>query len=310
MKKMQKKKAAGGNWMDTYGDMVTLLLCFFVLLYSISTVDTVKWKNFVKSLNPDAEDVTQIVQDTDIPPGDEDVPGNTDDIPDSEMERINADFNQLYEMLEKLAIDSDGDIVVTHGIDFVFVMFQDKVFFDGDSHYIRPDGRKVLDRFAKIIDPLSKSIKEMQIMGHTTQALPNKKNPIESDRTLSAMRAAKVTIYLQSKGIIAASKLVSLGYGQHHPVASFETEPERMKNRRVEIMITKKGGVVKSIDDYYAEVEKAQAIEAAAQNQEADKQKEEISQQPVAEEAAKPTGTTAKKAGGGKADISNETEEE
>ena len=38
---MKKKKSGGGgaNWMDTYGDMVTLLLCFFVMLYSMSTLD-------------------------------------------------------------------------------------------------------------------------------------------------------------------------------------------------------------------------------------------------------------------------------
>ena len=47
--------------MDTYGDMVTLLLCFFVLLYSISTVDQMKWELIVKSFNPNAEEVSQIV---------------------------------------------------------------------------------------------------------------------------------------------------------------------------------------------------------------------------------------------------------
>ncbi len=48
-----KKKSGGGggaNWMDTYGDMVTLLLCFFVLLYSISTVDQNKWILLVQKI--------------------------------------------------------------------------------------------------------------------------------------------------------------------------------------------------------------------------------------------------------------------
>ena len=61
-----KKKSSGGggaNWMDTYGDMVTLLLCFFVLLYSMSSIDEAKWKIIVQSFNP------SIVDETD-PPGD------------------------------------------------------------------------------------------------------------------------------------------------------------------------------------------------------------------------------------------------
>ena len=45
MKKRNKAPEEGSSWMDTYGDMVTLLLCFFVLLYSISSVDQVKWEN-------------------------------------------------------------------------------------------------------------------------------------------------------------------------------------------------------------------------------------------------------------------------
>ena len=51
---MKKKKSGGGgaNWMDTYGDMVTLLLCFFVMLYSMSTLDKEKWIALVQSFNP------------------------------------------------------------------------------------------------------------------------------------------------------------------------------------------------------------------------------------------------------------------
>ena len=52
--KRRKKGSEEGGWLNTYADMVTLLLCFFVLLYSISSVDKSKWENLVISLNPDA----------------------------------------------------------------------------------------------------------------------------------------------------------------------------------------------------------------------------------------------------------------
>ncbi len=61
--------------MDTYGDMVTLLLCFFVLLYSMSSLDQVKWENLVKSLNPNAaKEVSQVVMNPEINDGEMDVP--------------------------------------------------------------------------------------------------------------------------------------------------------------------------------------------------------------------------------------------
>ena len=63
MKRRQKSPEEGSDWMGTYGDMVTLLLCFFVLLYSISSVDEVKWENLVKSMNPEAAETSQIVTD-------------------------------------------------------------------------------------------------------------------------------------------------------------------------------------------------------------------------------------------------------
>ncbi len=50
-KKQQKSESQGSNWMDTYGDLVTLLLCFFVLLFSFSTIDAAKWEALVKSFS-------------------------------------------------------------------------------------------------------------------------------------------------------------------------------------------------------------------------------------------------------------------
>ena len=72
---------------------------------------------------------------------------------------------------------------------------------------------------------------------------------------LSAERAAKVTAYLQDKGLVSPDKLVSVGYGQFRPVAPFDTEANRAKNRRVEIIITKNNSVQKSLDEYYADLE-------------------------------------------------------
>lgn len=113
----------------------------------------------------------------------------------------------------------------------------------------------VLDRFAEAIAPASDVIQEIQVLGHTTQALPNQQNDVVSDRVLSSERAANVTGYLQQKNLVSPDKLVSVGYGQFRPVAPFDTEENRSKNRRVEIIITKNNSIQRSLDEYYAEVD-------------------------------------------------------
>ena len=138
MKRKRNKQEEGGRWMDTYGDMVTLLLCFFVLLYAMSSVDQVKWENLVKSLNPNAEKVSQVVTDTELAEGTEEVPGNTD-----ADQRFEAIYDNIKNEMKKLGVASDVELV--KGDDYQFISYKDKVFFDGDSPVITKEGQRVLD---------------------------------------------------------------------------------------------------------------------------------------------------------------------
>lgn len=278
MKKRNKAPEEGASWMDTYGDMVTLLLCFFVLLYSISSVDQVKWENLVKSLNPDAaKEVSQLVT-TENQPGDDDVPGSTelpkdadreaiyeDDLEDpqndagvsaEEQQKIDEQFESLFEDLQDLKklAEEESEVEIAQGDGYTFITFRDKVFFDGDDWVMRDDGKKMMDRFAQIVKPCAKSIAQIQIIGHTSQGRPDKKNNISTDRELSAMRSAVVTAYLQKKKVIAPDRLYSSAFGQHRPIASFDTPEDRAKNRRVELLITKTGNVENELDKYYKQV--------------------------------------------------------
>lgn len=245
--KRRQSSDSGGSWMDTYGDMVTLLLCFFVLLYSISTIDQVKWENLVRSMNPNVENVSQVVQDQDIEPGEEAVPGS---IQSDEM------FDQLYEGLveEMEKANVSESVMIYKGEDYQFITFKDSVFFDGDSPVLRDDGKVVLDGFIRATKPAVAAIKEIHVMGHTSQADPYVQNSIDVDRMLSAQRSANVVIYLQSQNLMDPSCMIHEGYGQFHPIATFETDEGRQKNRRAEILILETGAQQKSLSEYYEEI--------------------------------------------------------
>lgn len=249
--KRRKNAESGANWMDTYGDMVTLLLCFFVLLYTISSVDQQKFENLVMSMNPDA------VKEADAGPGAGEGTGqgngigqgNNDKGPDEDFKSI---AENLEEEMETLGVGSEIEIAEMDG--YHFISYKDEIFFTGDSATITESGKKVLDGFCRAIEKSASHIKEIRVLGHTTQINPERPNHVQKDRTLAAERSANVVIYIQSKGILDPSRLVSVGYGQFKPIASPDSEKGREKNRRAEIIITDKAGDEKDVGEYYEEV--------------------------------------------------------
>ena len=223
----RKRSGSGGaNWMDTYGDMVTLLLCFFVMLYSMSSMDKSKWIALVQALNPSAN-----------------ISGTTTEVPpegsEVTQEKVDADIEALYQAMQQYVQEENltSQISITKGSGYVFVSFDDTVFFDGDSWELLDAGKVILDQVASSISEVSDSIDEIRVLGHTAQASDQPNRP-EVDRFLASNRASVVTVYLQEKNIVDPARLVSVGYGQWRPVADNSTSEGRAQNRRVELLVT------------------------------------------------------------------------
>lgn len=152
---MKKKKSGGGgaNWMDTYGDMVTLLLCFFVMLYSMSTLDKEKWIALVQSFNP-TEEVTETQ-----PPSASGGEGT------GTQEDIDQDMEELYQAMQDYVQQAGmaNQVTLGEGNGYVFISFDDTVFFSGDSYELRDEGKVVLDEVSQIISEVSSSIDEIRV---------------------------------------------------------------------------------------------------------------------------------------------------
>ena len=232
-----KKKSSGGggaNWMDTYGDMVTLLLCFFVLLYSMSTIDQEKWMLIVQSFNKDAE-----VSTDDSPRGPD---GNNDaelgnDMPMTQDE-VNEQVEAILEYLEEYAAgQAEAESVsTTVGDGYMFISFSDDTFFGGDSFELTDRAREVLGGLCPMLEEMKPYINEIKVSGHTASA-QGTYNPYK-DWRLSSDRAAMVAAFIWENTSIQAARLTSEGNGQWLPVAGNIEEADRSKNRRVEILIS------------------------------------------------------------------------
>ncbi|MCI8276207.1 MAG: OmpA family protein [Lachnospiraceae bacterium] len=254
-----KKRGGGedcGSWMDTYGDMVTLLLCFFVMLYSMSTIDQDKLKIFIRSIYPTASEESIGINQ---PDGEDGVSGeikmDPEDITPEELEEIEAlAIEQLYEdLVEALNEKGVEGVTVSGGEGYTYVAFQNKTFFDGNSFSLTDQGKEVLGVFCDVINPLSAQISMINIMAHTAQEDPNAPNAAREDRVLSAMRAAEVSTFIQERNVIEPEKLADISYGQYRPVADNSTSEGRAQNRRVELLLINEGAEMRSLNDYYEE---------------------------------------------------------
>ena len=252
----RRKKGGGGgedcgSWMDTYGDMVTLLLCFFVMLYSMSDINQQKWEMFVKSIFPNSGDTEQIAINENIAEGEFDVSGVLKD--DEELPEL-EEAEELWVTLVKQLNESGVDgVSVSRGEGYTFVVFENQAFFNGDSSVLTEQATAIMDIFCEIIAKEADNISQIEIMGHTAQARPDSENNARTDRMLSALRSAEVAAYIQNKNIIDPSKLVGISYGQYRSVDTNETSEGRARNRRVEFLIVDAGADIKSMNDYYDE---------------------------------------------------------
>ena len=255
MSKKNRPTDSGGSWMDTYGDMVTLLLTFFIMLYSMSNLDAQKWTIFVKSIptmqNQESENITINSQMSDTP--DADSTGQEIAQEDLQTEDINKLYLTIAESLNQAGVK---DATVIRGDDYTYVSFANNVFFGANSSVLTWEGQEVLYSFAKAIAPAAGGIEQVNIMSHTAKVTDNSQiNPqtIRKDRILSAMRSAEVCIYLQNQNVIKPEKLVDISYGEYRPIADNSTEEGRIKNRRIEFLLLDNGAKERNLDEYYKE---------------------------------------------------------
>ena len=261
--KKRNKGGGGASWMDTYGDMVTLLLCFFVLLYSMSTISEDKWKALVQSFNPNAVPTMMDPQGNDGPSADEQQVEDGENLQLGEdkileQEKIDSSIEKLFQDLKAYVMEAGlaESISVTKGDGYVFISFTDAVFFDGDSYDLRDDGKNILDDVGEIIGSAGSAIDELRVLGHTAQAYVDKANNVTVDRFLASNRATVVLVYLQQMGILDPARMISMGFGQWRPVASNDSAENRAKNRRVELIVTGKdvlNTMGDQIEQYYTQ---------------------------------------------------------
>ncbi len=230
------------EWMGTYGDMVTLLLCFFVLMFATSTVDAGKFNQIAASFAKN-----QIVI----------MPAQTNGMLEAmgngiiQMPQVNGESDKEYEQegqqeLEQMAEkfktyfaqnNLQDKIEVEQNDRFITINFKDGLLFESGSADLKPEAITVLGQIANEL--LKYPDNHIKIEGHTDN------RPINTARYpnnwyLSAARAISVATYFTDQKHFPPDRISTEGYGEYKPKVPNDTPENRAINRRVEIKVISK----------------------------------------------------------------------
>lgn len=225
---MSRRKKKGDEintnaWMDTYADTITLLLTFFILLYSISAVDSQKLKELSEALQfslRGSESVKEI----------------------ESLDEIKVDVNEennKYEDLSKklnqiIQENSLAEVVKIREEDRGIVLQLDEsILFDPGNANIKESSIHILDTISKIIEDTDN---EIVAEGHTDN-IPINNEKYKSNWELSTARSVNIVKYLIENKNINPARISVKGYGEYNPIAPNDTPENRTQNRRVDILV-------------------------------------------------------------------------
>lgn len=218
----QAATADSGSWLTTYSDLVTLLMCFFVLLFSFSTVDAVKFKQVAISLQEALRGV--LVGGTSL--------GDVENLNEYDVEQLlmQEAYLQIDTYLQEAGLK--GAVVAMYEERGLVVRFLDTVLFERSKANLRHEASDLLDKIAEIMHKVPNQI---AVEGHTDN-LPIQTWEFPSNWWLSTARANRVIEYFISTHNVMPERLSAVGYGEYRPILPNDSEANRAQNRRVEIL--------------------------------------------------------------------------
>ncbi|CAA7603193.1 OmpA-like domain protein [Acididesulfobacillus acetoxydans] len=259
----EPEKDNSDRWLLTYADLITLLLIFFVVLYSISKVDANKFQAIAESLSlalgggtPARIEISRSVSGPKLltsgnPPAQTNSSGpeNQDKTPSAanpslaqgtaqglgNVSQENMTIQEIKAKLDKFAAANHIQTTLVSSIEErgLVISIQDTLLFDSGSADITPGARAILEKVSAVLAPVPNYIR---VEGNTDN-LPIRTAQFPSNWELSVLRATNVVRILAADGNISPDRLSAIGYSKYRPIASNDTVAGRAKNRRVDLVV-------------------------------------------------------------------------
>lgn len=224
-RKKQEENGGGGDWALSYGDMMTLLMVFFVLIVSFSTTELIKFRQAMGSLKGSMGAMLELDGRAALKKEMQSSMAATDQ--DILMRILKEIEKRVFEMDDQTSFDIE---VGQKGVNF---RIGSELLFDLGSADLKSDVERILDVIGKIIQMFTC---EVRVEGHTDN-LPIRTNQFPSNWELSSARAASVVRYFVNGLKNDPTRFMAVGCGEHRPLLPNLTEVQRKQNRRVEISL-------------------------------------------------------------------------
>ena len=229
----------GAGWLTTFNDLVTLLMVFFVLLFTMSSIDTKKMKDFQHALQSGlgvleaGDQVSVVVENSRLVP----------DMSHIETQAEGSQGSQAGELRRRVLEQVEEMVPPDFGLKFsesdqgIHMSFTDAVLFTPGSAEIQPQGQPLLHEIGRVVRQMPYDVR---VEGHTDN-LPIRTRRFPSNWELSTARAVNVVKHLIESEHVDPRRLSAVGYGDSKPLVSNDDTEHRAQNRRVEIVLMTEG---------------------------------------------------------------------
>jgi len=218
-KKRKEKCRSFPVWLTTFGDLMSLLLTFFILLFSMSTIDIkkfIQWISYFKGMEYE-------------------YPKKITFIPPIVLPIYDQIAQKMQEKLRKILISERYQVVSSRR--YVLIRFFKPITFKRNDYMLLPEFQKALDKVVEVIKDMKLKNYIITVVGYTDKDEPDNPTPIIKDSwDLSIRRACEVVKYLQFLGI-PGKNLAAVGMDSLNPIYKGENPVLKKKNSRVELYI-------------------------------------------------------------------------
>ncbi|MCI9337963.1 MAG: flagellar motor protein MotB [Lachnospiraceae bacterium] len=265
--KEEAPPAGAPAWMATFSDLMNLLLCFFVMLFAMSSIEEAKLQEFVAAMNntfsvfdggasaigdgflisngvSQLNELDQYINSTGKT-ADSDTDG--EDFEDFEMspeameeilsDKMLEENEERVEQIEEALSESEiaDEVEISFTAQYVKLTMNGGLLFDSGSAQLKEDAKLIIDKVGAILERYG-SAGTIEIEGHTDN-VPMHSAQYPSNEELSSARALSVFYYLTESTTLNPLNLKHAGMGERVPIADNSTPEGRSRNRRVEILI-------------------------------------------------------------------------